>query len=183
MNCDDGVETFTAHCCFGDVCGKKFKRLGRFASIEEARQEIVRHLQASPKHDMSETVATNHVRLYTHMGKDDCCVLKTTEGPIRVKSFGSNKRKEVLLRSRSASREQMRDEDCLQTCFEADATVIEQSIVAMDDIVEYFTSEAPSTRLDDVPQLLADVRNIQVVLVSHVDKLKGVVANLRNYKN
>jgi hypothetical protein len=182
MDLDDDVETFTAHCCFGDICGRRWKRLGRYATLGEARQEIVRHLQASPKHGMSESEAKNHVLRYTKLGTDDCCVMTTKEGPIQGKSSGSNKRAGIFRRSRSASREPMRGEDFLQTCVEDDATVIEQSIQALGDIVEYFTTQAPITTLEEVPQLLDDFRNIKVVLSAHVDQLQGVVANMRKYK-
>ena len=42
--------------------------------------------------------------------------------------------------------------------------------------------QAPSTTLEEVPQLLDDFSNIKVVLSAHVHQLQGVVANMRKYK-
>jgi hypothetical protein len=197
----DDVVTFTAHCCFGDICGKKWKRLGRYGTVEEARREIIRHLLASPKHNMSESEAKSHVQQYTKMGSEECCVMKTTEGSIPDASSGSNQRARLRARSRSGSREPlfnqqaaknalgsalvqepMRHDVLLPTYVEEDAVVIELSIQALGDIVDYFATHGGSTTLEEVPHLLKDFENIKVVLSSHGDQLRGVVSNMRNYK-
>jgi hypothetical protein len=197
----DDVVTFTAHCCFGDICGKKWKRLGRYRTVEEARREIIRHLLASPKHNMTESEAKSHVQRYTKLGSEECCVMKTTEGSIPDVSSGSNKRARLRARSRSGSCEQlfyqqaaknalgsalvlepMRHDVLLPTYVEEDAVVIEQSIDVLGDIVEYFATHGGNITLEDVPLLLDDFKNIKEVLSAHVDQLRCVVFNMRKYK-
>jgi hypothetical protein len=69
----------------------------------------------------------------------------------------------------------------LPAYIEEDATVIEQSIQALDEIADYFATHAGNTTLEEVPQLLDDFRNINVVLSAHVDQLRGVIVNMRKY--
>ena len=42
-------------------------------------------------------------------------------------------------------------------------------------------AHAGNTTNEEVPQLLDDIRNINVVLSSHADQLRGVVVNMRKY--
>jgi hypothetical protein len=99
----DGTDlvTYTAHCCLGHICNKNWKRIGRFATIYEARRAIVRHLMASSKHLMTEKAAMRTAQQYTVSGSDDCCVQEVYEGPLPgVNSSSSNS---VRQRSRSRS--------------------------------------------------------------------------------
>jgi hypothetical protein len=182
------IVTFTAHCCFGDFCGKKWKRLGRFATVEEAREEIRRHLCASSKHSMTPTEAMTNVQTYTVIGSEECCVQQVTEGPIpEAKSSSSNS---ARLRSRSpiprlipvASRgETIRYPVELPAYIEEDASVIEHTIQAIDEIADYFGAHTGNTTLEEVPHLLDDIRNINVLLSAHVEQLRRVVVNMRKY--
>ena len=64
---------------------------------------------------------------------------------------------------------------------EEDASVIEHTIQAIDEVADYFVAHAGNTTLEEVPQLLDDIRNINVVLSAHVEQLRGVVVNMRKY--
>jgi hypothetical protein len=182
------IVTFTAHCCFGDFCGRKWRRLGRFATVEEARAEIKRHLLVSSKHSMTPIEAMNNVQIYTVLGSEECCVQEVTEGPIpEAKSSSSNS---ARLRSRSpiprmipaaSIGDTMRYAVELPAYIEEDATIIEHSIQAIDEIADYIVAHAGNTTLEEVPQLLDDIRNINVVLSSHADQLRGVIVNMRKY--
>ena len=184
----DDIVTYTAHCCFGDICGKRWRRLGRFATVEEARLEIKRHLLVSSKHSMTPIEAMSHVQRYTVLGSNECCVQEVTEGPFpEVKSSSS---KSARMRSRSpitrlipaaSIGDTMRYAVELPAYIEEDATVIEQSIQALDEIADYFATHAGNTTLEEVPQLLEDIRNISVVLSAHADQLRGVIVNMRKY--
>jgi hypothetical protein len=193
----DDIVTYTAHCCFGDICGKKWKRLGRFATVEEARREIIRHLLVSSKHSMTETEAKSHVQRFTKMGSEECCVQETSEGPMPVVTSSGSKSDAIRSRSRSGPLEScapntrlipaasigdpMRYPVLLPTYVEEDAKVIEQTIQGLDEIADFFTTHAGTTTLEEVPQLLEDFKNIKVVLSSHVDQLRGVILNMRKY--
>ncbi len=193
----DDIVTYTAHCCFGDTCGKRWRRLGRFATVEEARREMIRHLQASSKHLMTETAAMSHVQRYTKMGSEECCVQETSEGHLPEVKSSSSKSARMRSRSRSGPHEAYApntrlipaDSICdpvtypvqLPTYVEEDAKVIEQSIQALDAIRDFFTTQAGSTTLDGAPQLFVDFKYTQVVLLSHVDQLRGVILNMRKY--
>jgi hypothetical protein len=189
--------TYTAHCCLGNICGQQWRRLGRFATVEDARGEIIRHLRMSSKHNMTETDAIIQVRQYTKMGSDGCCVLATSNEAMRVVTSSSSKSYAVRSRSRSGPHEAYApntrlipaDSICdpvtypvqLPTYVEEDATVIEQSIQALDAIRGFFTTQAGSTTLDEAPQLIVDFKYIQGALLSHVNQLRGVVLNMRKY--
>jgi hypothetical protein len=193
----DDIVTYTAHCCFGDICGKRWRRLGRFATVEEARLEIKRHLLVSSKHFMTETEAMSHVQRYTKMGSEECCVQETSEGPLPEEKASSSKSARMRSRSRSGPPEKcppntrllpaaslgdpLRYPVELPAYIEEDATVIEQSIQALDEIADYFATHAGNTTLEEVPQLLEDFRNIKIVLSAHVDQLRGVILNMRKY--
>ena len=69
----------------------------------------------------------------------------------------------------------------LPAYIEEDATIIEHSIQAIDEIADYIVAHAGNTTLEEVPQLLDDIRNINVVLSSHADQLRGVIVNMRKY--
>jgi hypothetical protein len=182
------IVTFTAHCCFGDFCGKKWKRLGRFATVEEAREAIRHHLLASSKHSMTPSQAMTNVQTYTVIGSKECCVQEVTEGPIsEAKSSSSNS---ARLRSRSpiprlipvaSIGETIRYPVELPAYIEEDASVIEHSIQAIYEIADYFGAHTWKTTPEEVPQLLDDIRNINVLLSAHVDQLRRVVVNMRKY--
>jgi hypothetical protein len=189
--------TFTAHCCLGDICNKKWKRLGRFETFMEARREIVRHLIVSSKHLMPEKTAMRTVQQYTVSGSDECCVQEVTEGPLPgVKSSSSNSARQRS-RSRSGPSEARPSITNLVPAalgvdpqgypvrlpaqIEEDATVIEQSIDAIDRIAEHISTHGGNTTLADVPDLLADLTNMNLALKGHVDQLRVVVMNMRSY--
>ena len=193
---DDPV-TYTAHCCFGDICNKKWRRLGRFATVVEARREIIRHLIVSSKHLMSEKTAMSNVQRYTMIGSEECCVQEVSEGPLPgVKSSSSNSAR-MRSRSRSGPSETcppntnlipaasigdpLRYPVLLPAYIEEDATVIEQSIEAIDAIADHISTHGGNTTLEDVPELLADLTNMNLALKGHVDQLRVVVMNMRSY--
>ena len=103
----DGTDlvTYTAHCCFGRICNKNWERLGRFATIYEARREIVRHLMASSKHLMTEKSAMRTAQQYTVSGSDDCCVQEVYEGPLPGVDSRSSNSVRPSSRSRSGASE------------------------------------------------------------------------------
>jgi hypothetical protein len=193
----DDTVTYTAHCCLGDICNKKWRRLGRFATFMDARREIVRHLIVSSKHLMSEKTAMSTVQRYTVSGSDECCVQEVTEGPLPgVKSSSSNRARQRS-RSRSGPLEACPSNTNLLPAalvvdpqgypvrlpeyIEEDATVIEQSIEAIDAIAEHISTHGGNTTLEDVPELLADLTNMKLALKGHVDQLRVVVMNMRSY--
>ena len=61
------------------------------------------------------------------------------------------------------------------------ATVIEQSMEAINDIADLIATHGENTTLAELPQLLADLTNITIVLKGHVDNLRGVFFKMRNY--
>jgi hypothetical protein len=146
---------------------------------------------------MTETEAMIQVRRFTKMGSVECCVLATSDGAMRVVTSSASKSYAVRSRSRSGPHESYApntrlipaDSICdpvtypvqLPTYVEEDATVIEQSIQALDAIRGFFTTQAGSTTLDEAPQMFVDFKYIQVVLLSHVDQLRGVILNMRKY--
>jgi hypothetical protein len=69
----------------------------------------------------------------------------------------------------------------LPAYIEEDATVIEQSIEVINEIADLIATHGGNTTLAEVPQLLADLTNIKIVLKGHVDQLRGVLFNMRNY--
>ena len=69
----------------------------------------------------------------------------------------------------------------LPAYIEEDATVIEQSIEAINEIADLIATHGGNTTLEKVPQLLADLTNIEIVLKGHVDQLRGVILNMRKY--
>jgi hypothetical protein len=69
----------------------------------------------------------------------------------------------------------------LPAYIEEDATVIEQSIEAIDAIADHISTHGGNTTLEEVPQLLADLTNIKIALKGHVDQLRGVILNMRSY--
>ena len=69
----------------------------------------------------------------------------------------------------------------LPAYIEEDATVIEQSIEAINEIADLISTHGGNTTLEEVPQLLADLTNIKIVLKGHVDQLRGVILNMRKY--
>jgi hypothetical protein len=69
----------------------------------------------------------------------------------------------------------------LPAYIEEDATVIEKSMEAINDIADLIATHGENTTLAELPQLLADLTNIAIVLKGHVDNLRGVFFKMRNY--
>jgi hypothetical protein len=61
------------------------------------------------------------------------------------------------------------------------ATAIEQSMEAINDIADLIATHAINTTLVELPQLLADLTNVTIVLKGHVDNLRAVFFKMRNY--
>jgi hypothetical protein len=188
--------TFTAHCCLGHICNRKWKRLGRFATFNAARQEIVRHLMVSGKHLMPEEEAIRIAQQNAVSGSAGCCIQEVYEGPLHgVDSSSSNN---VRQRSRSSGSSKARASSAnlvpaavvvdpegypvrLAAQIAEDASVIEQSIDALDRLADHISTYGGDTTLADVPNLLAHLTDYNLASKGHVDQLRDVVMNMRNY--
>jgi hypothetical protein len=189
----DDVVTFEQYCCFGDICGKKLKRLGCFGTIEEARQDLLRHLIASPYHSMSPSEAKRHVQRYTEIGCEDCCVMQSSQGPVArtvAKTVAW-----IPARWRSGSRDRLFNQqagtDVLDSAIVLEptwsvvetATVVTESIQTLSDIVDSLGMRAGRTSLQEVQHLLDNFQDIRDVVSAQVDQLRAVVIHMRTFKN
>jgi hypothetical protein len=189
--------TFTAFCCLGHICNRKWKRLGRFATFNGARQEIVRHLMVSGKHLMPEKEAIRTAQQNTVSGSDGCCIQEVYEGPLHGVNSSSGNNVRQRSRSRSGSSGARATSANLVPAavvvdpegypvrllsqIEEDASVIEQSIDALDRLADHISTYGGDTPLADVPHLLAHLTDYNLALKGHVDQLRVVVMNMRSY--
>jgi hypothetical protein len=146
---------------------------------------------------MPEKEAMRTAQQYTVSGSDDCCVQERYEGPLPgVNSSSSNS-----VRQRSRSRSGASDArpsganlvpaalvvdpqgypDRLPAQIAEDATVLEQTIDAIDRVAEHISTYGGDTTIAAVPILLADLTDYNLALKGHVNQLRVVVMNMRSY--
>ena len=192
--CD--IVTYTAHCCLGHICNRNWKRLGRFTSINAAREEIVRHLMVSGKHYMPEDEAIRLSHQCAVIGSARCCIQEVYEGPLHavVPSSSNNVRKRTRSRdlsSASASGSTLVPPAVvvdsvgypvrLAQYIAEDASVIEHSIDVLESIADDISRYGGDTTLADVPALLTHLTDYPLALKGHVEQLRNVVMNMRSY--
>jgi hypothetical protein len=192
--CD--IVTYTAHCCLGHICNRKWKRLGRFTSINAAREEIVRHLMVSGKHYMPEDEAIRLSQQCSVIGSDRCCIQEVFEGPLHavVPSISKNVRKRT--RSRDLSRassshsilmppavvvDSVEYPVRLAQYIAEDASVLDHSINVLESIADGIAVYGGDTTFADVPALLTHLTDYPLALRDHVEQLRHVVLHMRSY--
>jgi hypothetical protein len=188
--------TFTAHCCLGHICNRKWKRLGRFTTFNAAREEIVRHLMVSGKHLMPEDEAIRISHHHAVSGSAGCCIQEVYEGPLHGVDSSSSNNVRQRSRSRGLSRARASGANLVPAAvvvdsegypvrlaeyIAADASVIEHSIDALESIADHISTYGGDTTLADVPTLLAHLTDYNLALKGHVDQLRNVVMNMRSY--